>query len=77
MSEMELKRAHELEEIAKRLRRWNRWRRGEGEFAWNGQPPTVEMPESGQSYGALLEAAASALEEEAGRIRGGGRGEEA
>lgn len=56
-------------EMAARMRRWNRWRRGEGEYSWeamNEMPPP--QPETAKEFGELLDAAAEMLE----RISGAG-----
>ena len=50
-------------EMAERLRRWNRWSRGEGEFGWHEDPrANLPMPESPQELGMLLDEVAEVLE---------------
>lgn len=49
--------------LAIRLRRWNRWLRGEGEFSCRGDPGLIQpMPEAPVELGRLLDDIAGILE---------------
>ena len=52
-------------EQAARLRRWNRWRRGEGEYKFEGNPEDyrpIPSPEEPKALGKLLDEIADVLE---------------